>query len=164
MVRLVDHKVVVRRQGVAAGCGPGQQQRVVDDNDVRGLRLAACPLQEAGAIGNVRAAVRRALQVVGAQAVPDRLLGAGQPQFGAVPGLRTAEPDQNARGEQRFGVGGERLVAEGIKLAEAEVVAAALQLAGPQAGVRGRKASATQYRVVGRRAGRLRAVGAVCRH
>ena len=130
VVRLVDDEVVVVGQQRAADLEVGEQQRVVDDEQVRGGRLVAgvavetCALPCAGAD---REPAR-------AHAVPREEFRAGQPQLRAVAGACLAEPRERLR--QRAGVVGRRHVAVRRRLpaSQAEVVRLPLELGVPEVG------------------------------
>ena len=135
VVGLVDHDRVGRGQGAAARGEVAQEQRVIDDDDVRGLGALARTLQEAGAVAHEGAGgVGEAVLALGAEAVPDRVLPGQQAQAGAVAVLGAAQPDAEA-GEQA-GVGGAVGVGQalGRDAAAAEVVAPPLERGHAQLG------------------------------
>jgi hypothetical protein len=128
MVRLVDHQVLVLGQHVPAGDHVREQQRVIDDQDVRafgGLARAperARPAQIAGA------AIGRAALGIGRNAAPGELLaGAEQRQLGAVAGLRGRQPDQQLRQQAHFLRAAHAAVPQSLEPPRAQVVGAALE-------------------------------------
>ena len=75
VVGLVDDQVVVFRQDPAAGGHIGQQQGVVDDQEVGALGGLAGPVEGAGAAGALDADLGLAAFVLGGDAHPDIALG-----------------------------------------------------------------------------------------
>ena len=124
VVRLVDDEVVVVGEQRAAHLEVGEQQRVVDDEQVRGRGLVAGVAVEARALPGAGAHREPAR----AHAVPRRQLRAGEPQLGAVAGARLAQPCERLRQRPcvvgRGGVG----VRRRFPASEAEVVRLALEL------------------------------------
>ncbi len=127
VVRLVDDQVVVGRQDVAAGRHVGEQQGVVDDEDVRGLGALAGALQKAGAVLDEGTLGLDAGRVLGGEAGPGGVVAAVEVELCAVAGLGRAQPDQEARHEMRFFLRLRSGVPGGGPALQAEVVAAALE-------------------------------------
>jgi hypothetical protein len=99
---LVDDQVVVLRQQAATDLGVGEQQRVVDDDQVRGLRLRTRAMHVAVLFGAVDA---DAVQRVACDPRPQHLFAAIQSKLGPVAALRRMEPDHDLELEhQLFGV------------------------------------------------------------
>ena len=79
VMRLVHDEVLIFRQRAIVHGNVGQQQRVIDDDDVRRFGGLARAIKETLAALKRRAAFRRAGLVIGAQPRPDRALdGVGQ--------------------------------------------------------------------------------------
>jgi len=127
MVRLVDNQVAVVGQHAVADLDIGQQQRVIDDQDVRRFRVAPCLVERARAVHLVAAPVERAALVLGAQARPDHvLLEPAQRDLALVAAVGLQQPDQDLRQHAQLAHRRRAAAAQRRQPARAQVVAAPL--------------------------------------
>ena len=100
VVRFVDHQMVVGRQHLAVGLDVAEQQRVVDDHQMRGLGLAARPEKVAALeLGATRAGAGVEGHV---ELGPDPCFVLVHRQLGVVAGFGLLEPQLDL--EQRLGL------------------------------------------------------------
>ncbi len=92
VMRLVDDQVVIVRKQPAADLGIREQQRVVDDDEIRRFCLGASPMHIA-VLG--RAAHADAIERVGGDVRPKHLFTPLQPQLRAVAALSGVQPHQH---------------------------------------------------------------------
>ena len=127
VVRFVDDEVVEGRYRTAARGDIGEQQRVVDDDDVCGFGGFTRALKEALAFADVAVLAGEAIGVLRGKALPGGPLAFVEVEFRAVAGLSFRQPEEHG-GRQVGEIG----VAEPGPVcrnpaAKAEVVRAALQ-------------------------------------
>ncbi len=92
VVRLIDDQVAVRRQDAVVGQHVGEQERVVDDDDVRGFGLRPCPEEEALVAAMEDAAPGDARALLLGELGPDSLLIGAEMQLGPVARVRLRQP------------------------------------------------------------------------
>jgi len=126
-MRLVHDQVVVFRQHAVADLHVGQQQRVVDNEHMRRLRLMPRLVERARAAHLLAATLQRAALILGAQPRPDgRFLVAAQRDFTAVARFGVQQPDEHLGQQAQLGHRGRPPAAQRRQPARAQVVAAPL--------------------------------------
>ncbi len=133
VVRLVDDQMAVLRQHPVARGHVGQQQRMVGDQQVGAVGLAAVAVEETAAALAFLAALVAAPTALRGQARPDCFLApAPQKDLGPVAGGCLRQPDQHARQHPQLVVVQIGPAAHGVQPPRAEVVGAALDQRHPQ--------------------------------
>ncbi len=95
VVRFVDDQMLILRKHAVLRDNVRQEQRMIDDDNVRGLRPRACPVEEAAATTGVLTRPEVADVRVSVQPGPDGALGIGQIKLADVAGVGRRQPDQN---------------------------------------------------------------------
>ena len=138
VVALVHDQVFVIGQNFAASGYVGQQQGVVDDQQVRGLSRLPGAEEGAGAAGTLQAGLGRAGVVLGGDVQPDIPLGwAGQVDLGAVAAAVLQRPNQHLGQDAHFVRSLRPVPAQVLEAARAEIVRAAFQHSGAQINAEG---------------------------
>ena len=128
VVRLVHDQVVVLGEDLALQGLVGEQQGVVDHDQVRPLRPAPGAGEKAPPRPVIAAQLGRAVQRVRGQAGrPAEGLPVVQGQLAAVPRLRLGQPEEDLRRQEPVGVALHPLPDEAAPAAQAEVVGPALE-------------------------------------
>ena len=99
MVRLVDHEVVELRQEAPANLDIGQEQRVIDHDEVCGLGLRSRAVDVAVLLRTVDA---DAVEWVAGDPVPQHLLAPVQAKLRAIAALGGVQPDEDLELEHQL--------------------------------------------------------------
>jgi hypothetical protein len=103
-----------------------QQQRMVDDDQVRALRPLARPWQEAHRLAAGSAS--RPARFLRGDALPHHLVGLREVQFGTIAGFRVRQPHSEPRQQLRLVRRVRPRVAKRCPSSQADVVSPALDL------------------------------------